>query len=470
MKPLIHKAERYRRSLRFRLIIGSVLVEVVMLALLLGNTLRLSETHLTRMAGDRLREVEETFSIALSVPLAARDHASLRSLADRLVGLPDVSYLVITAPDGLRLVEAGEPPAVLPPPDAAVTADKPAHHAVLTIDLFGQPVGRMHYGLSTAFLVRAKQELFTQSMGIALAEVLLSVIALSTITVLLTQRLDALTSASVRIAAGDYHSVADVRGNDEVAALSAAFNTMASAVRDHVSELQKTAANLKASNADLARLAEVTAHHLQEPLRHMVSYSQLLNHRYRGRLDAEADEFLRYLVDAARQMKAMLIDLQEYIALDTSDLPSGASANLAACFAEARRSLSSLIRDSGAEIAAAELPVVHGDAQQLTQVFAQLLHNALTHRQPDTPPKVTVVVEPTDGGRVSIRICDNGPGIDSSHYAAVFDLFRRLDGHSHGSGVGLPMVKKIVLRHGGTVWMAAAGEHGLCVGFTLTAV
>lgn len=463
MEQILARTDSYRRSLRFRLIIATILVEVVMLALLVGNSLRLANLHLTGLAEGRLAELEETFSISLAAPLAARDHASLRSLVDRLVSLDDIAYLVVLDPAGQRLATAGDAPSPLPPPDPSVSATGGIHHAVVTVEVFDQVLGTLRYGLSTEFLARARRDLLAQGLTIAAIEVLLSAVALSTIAFLLTRRLETLTTASVRIAAGDYRALVPVGGDDEVAALSRAFNAMASAVRHHIDELRRSAEVLRSSNEELGRLAEVTAHHLQEPLRHVASYAQLLSSRYQGRLDPEADEFIRYMVEGVQQMKAMLVDLQAYIAIDVSTLPEAARADLAACLTEARHDLAATLAAAEATVEAGPLPVVHGDHAQLTMVFRQLLENAALHGGREVGIKVHAE---RLNGKVTVCVSDDGPGIAPDDRAQVFELFR---GKTHGTGIGLPTVKKIVRRHGGHAWIQANGNRGASLCFTLLA-
>ncbi len=461
MRPFLSRSDTYRRSLRSRLIVATILVEVLMLGLLVGNSLRLANLHLVRMAEGRLSELEEAFSISLAGPLAARDHANLRSLVDRLITLDDIAYLALSDSAGQRLAAAGLVPATLPPPDALVSMSMEIHNAVVAVELFDQTMGTLHYGMSTDFLKRARRDLITQGLTIAALEVLLSAVVLSAIAFLLTRRLESLTYASVRIAAGDYRAMVPEGGNDEVAALSRAFNAMTEAVRSHVDELERTAEALRCSNEELARLAEVTAHHLQEPLRHVASYAQLLGSRYHGRLDREADEFIRYMVAGVQQMKTMLVELQAYIAVDVSPVPASARADLAACLAEARHDLAGMLATSEVSVTAGPLPVVRGDHAQLALVFRQLLENAIVHGGHRV--SVTVSAEWLDG-RATVCVGDTGPGIEPCVRTQVFELFR---GKSLGTGIGLPMAKKIVRRHGGHAWIQANGNRGTCVCFTL---
>ncbi|CAA7614099.1 ATP-binding protein [Magnetospirillum sp. UT-4] len=469
MKLLIDRSDSFRKSLRFRLIVASVVVEVVMLALLIGNSMRQANLHLGAMTQARVAEMAETLGIALGPPLAARDHASLRSLVDGLVTLPDIAYLAVTDRDGRTLAGAGALPSPLPPPDSSVVATEAAvHDAVAPIVLYGQTYGDLHYGLSLEALRRAKRDVLIQGVAIAAAEILLSIAALASLTLLLTRRLENLTRASVRLAAGDYGTEVPIRGNDEIAALSAAFNAMADAVRSQVVRLEDNAVVLRRSNEELRKMAEVTAHHLQEPLRRVVSYSQLLKRRYGEELDADARDFIDYVVEGAVGMKRQLIDLQAYVAIDIEPVTAGSVADLGECVRLACTTLRKPIETAGAAIEIGDLPRVPGDARQMALLFEQIIGNSLTHGVEGRAPRITVNAARSNGTYV-LCVADNGTGIPPEYHKQVFELFERLDVDARGTGIGLAMVRKIVERHGGHAWIETAPTGGAVVCFTLRA-
>lgn len=456
---------RPRRSLRFRLIAACVVIEALMLTLIVGNSVRLVQHHLVDLAQSRVRNMEATFGITLAAPLAARDHAVLRSLVQRLTGLEGIAYLALEDEAGTRVAEAGAVPATLPPPDAAFTDDRPVHHAAADIALYGQPLGRLHYGLSTAFLSAAKRELVIQGVAIAVLEIFFSTFALITVGLLLTARLEALTDASLRLAGGDYRTLVEVRGDDEVASLAQAFNTMAEAVSDKVEQLEATGTSLRASNAELQRLAEVTAHHLQEPVRGLANFAQLLAARAGDRLDGDAREYLGFIVEGAKRARGLLSDLQSYVAIDMAPLPPEVVADLTRCAEQARTELAAKIEAAGAKITLGALPAAHGDAGQITTVLRLLMENALDHRG-DQPPHIHIQAS-QDAGRVVVAVADNGPGVPQEFRERIFELFETLDRRTQGTGFGLAAVRKMVRRHLGNVWITPNPGSGLTVHFTL---
>lgn len=454
-----------RRSLRFRLIVACVVIEGLMLSLIIGNSVRLVEHHLVQLAESRVRQLEDTFAVTLAAPLAARDHAVLRSLVQRLGGLDGIVYLALQDADGHSVATSGQPPSPLPESHDAFTDAEPVHHARSGVELYGQPLGELHYGLSTQFLRTAKRELVIQGIAIAVLEIFFTTFALVTVGVLLTARLEDLTDASLRMAAGDYGTLVEVHGEDEVAALATAFNAMAAAVSEKVAQLEASGTVLRASNAELQRLAEVTAHHLQEPVRAVVNFAQLLDTRARDRLDGEALEHLDYMMAAARRARGLLGDLQAYVAIDMTPLRPQLSADLNQCAARARDELAAKIEAAGAEIVIDDLPLAHADGAQIVTVLRLLMQNAIDHRG-DEKPRIRIHAS-TDAGRIIVGVTDNGPGVPSEFRDRIFELFETLDRRGTGTGVGLAMVRKVVRRHLGNVWITPAAGGGLTVNFTL---
>ncbi|MBI3444725.1 MAG: HAMP domain-containing protein [Magnetospirillum sp.] len=461
MKQIFESTGNFRRSLRFRLITASVIVEIVMLALMIGNNIRQSGEHLSGLTRSRMNEIAETVSISLAPALAARDYASLQSLVDRLVALPDLSYLEVRDRDSRIIASARQSSAVLVP-----SPDNDVQDAESDIEMYGQHYGSLRYGLSLAELRKAKHDLLIQGLVIALAEIFLTVAALSSIAILLTRRLENLTRASVRFAAGNYETVVGIRGNDEVAALSAAFNTMGSAVREQFQRLEENAVVLHRANGELSRLAEITAHHLQEPVRQMVSYSQMLQKASDPALTPETQHYLSYIINGAKRMKRLLVDLQAYVAVDINPTSGGRIVNLATCAENAWNKVHQRANDCAAEITLGPLPRVIGNAGQLTSVFLHLFDNALEHHDPQRPPRISVSVTHAEHSEI-ISIRDNGLGIDPAYFTRVFVLFERLDAGGTGTGIGLAMVNKIVESHGGHVWIESNSPHGTSVNFAL---
>lgn len=226
------------RTLRFRLLVASLAVEALMLALLVGNGLRLIEDHLVGQASSRIAAIELAYKTAVAGPLAARDYATLRDILDGWQKAEDVSYLVVTDPTGRVLAASGwQAGAALPPPSDRFHTGE-IHHVRFPAEFLGQVYGYVQYGLSLDFLESARRDLFTQSALIALGEIALTFLLLSLIGFWLTRRLVELADASSRVAAGEYDIRLAADGEDEVATLAANFNAMTRAVETRVHELR----------------------------------------------------------------------------------------------------------------------------------------------------------------------------------------------------------------------------------------
>jgi hypothetical protein len=198
----------------------------------------------------------------------------------------------------------------------------------------------------------------------------------------------------------------------------------------------------------------------------VVSYLQLVDTRYREKLDADAREFIEYAVDGAKRMQVLINDLLAYSRIGTQ----GQVFQQADCEAVLQMATSNLqvaIREAGAQITHDPLPTVMGDASQLVQLFQNLISNAMKFRR-EEPPKIHIRAEPKNGfWHLSFQ--DNGIGIESQYFDRIFVVFQRLHGRGAypGTGIGLAICKKIVERHGGTIWVESEYGKGSTFRFTL---
>jgi light-regulated signal transduction histidine kinase (bacteriophytochrome) len=239
-----------------------------------------------------------------------------------------------------------------------------------------------------------------------------------------------------------------------------------SAIKQAQAALAQRTQALARANADLEQFAYVASHDLQEPLRMVGSYMQLLEKRYRDQLDRDAREFIDFAVDGARRMQALINDLLLFSRIGSRGkpfVPTDGEAVLATALANLRVA----IDESGAEIAHARLPTVIGDAAQLVLLFQNLIDNAIKFRG-ERPARIEIAVEAQDGAwRFAVR--DSGIGIAPAHVERIFVLFQRLHGRSAypGTGIGLAVCKKVVERHGGRLWVESAPGSGSTFYFTL---
>ncbi len=227
---------------------------------------------------------------------------------------------------------------------------------------------------------------------------------------------------------------------------------------------------LKRSNEELGQFAYIASHDLQEPLRMVASYTQLLSRRYKGKLDADADEFIAFAVDGARRMQRLIQDLLTYSRVGTKgrDLRPASSED---AFQQALVNLRSSIERSGAQVTHDPLPAVMADEMQLTQLFQNLVGNAIKYQKSGVP-RVHVSVSSVMNGskKWAFAVKDNGIGIDPQYFERIFGMFQRLHKREEfaGTGIGLAICKKIVERHGGSISVESELGHGSTFRFALS--
>lgn len=232
-------------------------------------------------------------------------------------------------------------------------------------------------------------------------------------------------------------------------------------------ELLREREDLRRSNTELEQFAYVASHDLQEPLRMVTSYLQLLERRYRGKLDDKADEFIGYAVDGAATMQRLILDLLMYSRVGTRAKPTQ-PIEADHALQKALANLRFAIQESGGEVEAEPLPAVLADETQLAQVFQNLVGNSLKFAKPGEAPKVRVACK-EQGEFWRFTVSDNGIGIDPRFADRVFVIFQRLNekGQYPGTGIGLAICKKIVNRHGGEIWVESQPGQGATFHFTL---
>jgi|KBSMisStaDraftv2_1062788.scaffolds.fasta_scaffold18318_3 signal transduction histidine kinase len=234
-------------------------------------------------------------------------------------------------------------------------------------------------------------------------------------------------------------------------------------------ELAKKVEELARSNNELEQFAYISSHDLQEPLRMVAAYTQLLSDRYRGRLDENADKYIAYAVEGALRMQALINDLLAFSRVGR-DGGEHKPTDCNAAVEEAVRNLTAAIRESGVIVTRNRLPFVNGNQVHLIQLFQNLIGNAIKFRK-GTPPTVNISAE-LEEDRWQITVEDNGIGISPEHREQIFVIFQRLhtrDQYS-GNGLGLAICKKIVEQHGGRIWVESGGEGGSIFRLTLPAV
>ena len=290
-------------------------------------------------------------------------------------------------------------------------------------------------------------------------------------------------AADVRaVAGGDYEHSVSADGPPEVTRLADDVEGMrrkivsdlreVRAARQLVEEtnrqLEVQAEELTRSNRDLEQFAYVASHDLQEPLRKVASFCQLLQRRYAGQLDDRADQYIGFAVDGAQRMQRLINDLLAFSRIGR--LTNGfTDVDLDAVVREAVDQREVALAETGGSVTWSDLPVVRGEEPLLASLIGNLISNSIKFRRPDAPPRVQLSARRTDDEEWEIACRDNGIGIDAEFADKVFVIFQRLHAKEvyPGTGIGLAIAKKIVEYHGGRIWLDSDATDGTTIRFTL---
>ena len=303
----------------------------------------------------------------------------------------------------------------------------------------------------------------TATVMVVLGGVVIAVVVLAWlfISAKVIRPITTLSEGTKKVAAGDFSGALPVGSEDELGELTKHFNTM-------IADRGRAWQELQASNKELNAFAYVASHDLKEPLRMVTNYTQLLARRYKGKLDADADEFIGYAVDAATRMQTLIDNLLTYSQIGQGDKKFEPT-DCEAVFRRALKNLGAAVEESGASVKHDPLPTVMADDTQLDQLFQNLIGNAIKYRGKDAPC-VEVKAEPR-GSEWVFAVRDNGIGIgiEPRYHNRVFEMFQRLHVREEysGTGIGLAICKKIVERHGGRIRVESRPGEGSTFYFTL---
>ena len=284
---------------------------------------------------------------------------------------------------------------------------------------------------------------------------------------LITRPLGTLSREADRVASGAYgEELALLDGPREIAMVNRSVEAMRERIvteltdhREARRQLEAQTDELARSNADLEQFAYVASHDLQEPLRKIVSFSQVLERRYRSQLDERADQYIDFIVDGGKRMQQLINDLLAFSRVGRKGAAREPVA-LGDVVAQAQASLSEAIADAGAEVRVGELPTVDGERMLLVAVFQNLIANAIKFRGED-PPVVEIAAHDL-GDEWEVTVTDNGIGIEEEFAERIFVIFQRLHSREayEGTGIGLALVRKIVEYHGGHIRLDPAHRGG----------
>lgn len=279
---------------------------------------------------------------------------------------------------------------------------------------------------------------------------------------------DPLTELNERmriVARGNLDYKISINKNDEIGEIFHSFNEMIIKVKERTTEQELIRAKLEKSNKELQQFAYIASHHLQEPLRMICSFLQLLEERYKGKLENDADEYIDFAVNGAKRLQSMIDDLLVFYKIETYGKPF-ALVNLENILNNILKNFQTTIEENDAVITHDTLPVINADEEQMTLLFENLLSNAIKFRAHKTP--IIHISAKHNDKEWLFSISDNGIGIDPKYKKDIFDVFKRLVGAEYsGTGMGLAVCMRIVERHQGKIWVKSELGKGSTFYFTI---
>jgi len=407
-----------------------------------------------------LRELERVQSPG-ELAIARAHLAQVRRLAD--AWRAEYAVPVIAA------VRAGEPP----PPASAGRQRFELLRGALAAEQRDLRAARVQARAQLESTARFATAMFVGAGVLVLLSLLAAELALRRMVIAPLGRL----ARGVRtVARGDFEHALEPSGPRDVAQLGRDVEGMRerivaeiAALRDAELALIGQAGELRRSNEELEQFAYVASHDLQEPLRKVASFTQMLERRYKGELDERADRYIAFAVDGAKRMQELINDLLEFSRVGRLDVKQE-PVDTNELVAEARARLAAALQETGAEVSANGLPTVTGDAGLLAAVFQNLIANAIKFRA-DAPPRVWIEAE-RDARFWRFECTDNGIGVEDQYGERIFVIFQRLHTREayEGTGIGLAMCRKIIEYHGGRIWLVPAeAGRGARFDFTLPA-
>lgn len=326
-------------------------------------------------------------------------------------------------------------------------------------------------GISLKQVTLAKKQLILSNFILGIITVALVAIISFFLARTITKPVGEIVKGVKSFSSGNLNYRINIKSKDEIGELASSFNKMAEDLSKTLvskDKLEKTMEELARSNAELEHFAYIASHDLQEPLRMMKGFSQLLRRRYKGKLDSDADEFITYITDGATRMQRIIDDLLMYSRVGTRGKPFEPT-DCKAILDQVLLNLQVVIQENKVAITHDPLPTVMADPSQMVQLFQNLLGNAIKFRGKE-PPRIHISAK-RKGNEWVFSVCDNGIGIDPQYAERIFMVFQRLHGKDEypGTGIGLAICKKIVERHGGRIWVESELGKGSTFYFTLPA-
>ncbi len=467
-------------SIRRRLVVGIALVHAVLMTLFVADLLYRQLHFLKAQSLTRAEGLARVVAVNSTSWVLAEDVRGLSEVVRSLRSHPHLTYAMVVDPRGQVLAHTdndkvgyyvSDPVSMelLSSPPAMQVVAESRHMVEIAYPVMAESrlVGWARVALDQQEEIANIRHTFYEGVFYIVTAIVAGVLCALWIAKRLTRDFEQLGEAADQLRKGRRVIKPLDQPAFEIARVEAAFVAMAETIWRREDELKHTINQLVTSNTDLERFAYLASHDLQEPLRTVVGFAQLLEKRYKGALDPDADQFIDFIVEGGKRMSMQVQGLLDFSRVDSRG-QAFKTVRLAGVVQSALENLGEAIRRSGATVDVPGLPEVHGDEIQLVLLFQNLLSNAIKFHRPGETPHIRVAWQRA-GEMLEFRITDNGIGVDPAHADEIFLIFRRLhtSGQYSGRGLGLAICRRIVERHGGAIRYEPGPEGGACFICTL---